>query len=121
MKNNTTRLRNIIPDANTKVIGMQLLRTAWVRLNCLQTGAGRFCSNTEKWGVASSATCEYRLEEQTTNHVASRCPLYCAPIGARGLQHQTTKPLASYLKHAQTSSLVLLPQLCGGKRITPRL
>ena len=79
MENNTTRLRNVFPDANTNGIGMQLPRT--VRLNRLRTGVGRFRSNLHKWGVASFATYECGLEEQTADHVVSRCPLYCAPCG----------------------------------------
>ena len=35
--------------------GMTLPRRAWVRLNRLRTGVGRFCSCLYEWGMASSA------------------------------------------------------------------
>ena len=38
--------------------GMALPRTAWVRLNRLRTGVGRFSSCLYKWGMACSAACE---------------------------------------------------------------
>jgi len=40
---NPTRLRTLIPDTGTHP-GMTLPRRAWVRLNRLRTGVGRFCS-----------------------------------------------------------------------------
>ena len=85
-KNNSTRLRTIIPDAEAHIIGTQIPRTAWVRLNRLRTGIGRFCSNTHKWGVAPSAACECGAEEQTTDHIIVEYPILRAPCGPRGLR-----------------------------------
>jgi len=50
---NPTRLRIFIPDSGTHPLGMTLRSRAWVRLNCLRTGVGRFRSCLYKWGMAS--------------------------------------------------------------------
>ena len=41
-----------IPRVITRPIGMSLTRTAWVKLNRLRTGVGRFGSSMHKWGLA---------------------------------------------------------------------
>ena len=56
-------------------------RTAWVRLNCLHTGVGRFHSCLYKWAMASSAAFECGAEEQTVNHVVPQCPIHRPPHG----------------------------------------
>jgi len=60
----TTRLRTLIPNIGTHFPGMTLPRTAWVRLNRLRTGVGRFRSCLYKWGMAPSAVCECGAEKQ---------------------------------------------------------
>ena len=72
---NPTRLRTIIPDTGAHTLGMTLPRRAWVRLNRLRTGVGRFCSCLYKWGMASSADCECGAEEQTVDHVVLQYPI----------------------------------------------
>ena len=47
-----------IPRVSTRPIGMSLTRTAWVKLNRLRTGVGRFGSSMHKWGLAPSAKCK---------------------------------------------------------------
>ena len=49
-----------IPWVSTRLIGMNLTRTAWVKLNRL-----RFCSSMHKWGLAPSVKCECGASEQT--------------------------------------------------------
>jgi len=44
-----TRLRTFISDTGTHPLGMILPRRAWVRLNRLRTGVGRFPSCLYKW------------------------------------------------------------------------
>ena len=60
-------------------------RAAWVKLNCLRTGVGRFHSSMHKWGRAPSPNCECGTSEQTADHVLTACPIHWAPHGARGL------------------------------------
>jgi len=66
---NPTRLRIFIPNIGTHPPGVALPRRAWVRLNRLRTGVGRFPSCLYKWSMASSAACECGAEEQTIDHV----------------------------------------------------
>ena len=74
---NTTRLRTFIPDTGTHPFpGMTLPRKAWVRLNRLRTGVGRFRSCLYKWGMAPSAACECGAEEQTAGRVVLQCPIH---------------------------------------------
>jgi len=51
--------------------GMTLPTRAWVRLNRLRTGVGRFRSCLYKWGMASSAACKCGAEEQTVDMLSS--------------------------------------------------
>jgi len=53
---NTTRLCTFISNTSTHPPGMTLSRTAWVRLDCLHTGVGRFRSCLHKWDTASSVS-----------------------------------------------------------------
>ena len=71
-----------------------LPRRAWVRLNRLRTGVGRFRSYLYKWRVASSAACECGAEEQIVDHVVLQCPIHRPPHGLYGLtvlDHETTE------------------------------
>ena len=63
-----------IPKVSTRPIGMSLTRTAWVKLNRLRTGVGRFGSSMHKWGLASSTKCVCGASEQTADHIIST---YC--------------------------------------------
>jgi len=76
---NTTRLRTFIPDIGTHPRGMALPRIAWVRLNRLRTGVGRFRSCLYKWGMTSSAACECGSKEQTVDHVLLHCAIHRTP------------------------------------------
>ena len=64
---------------------MGLPRAAWIKLNRLRTGVGRFHSSMHKWGLAPSPICECGASEQTADHVLTACPIHRAPHGARGL------------------------------------
>jgi len=63
---------------------MTLPRRAWVRLNRLRTGVGRFRSCLYKWGMASSAAFECGAE-QTVDHDVLNCPIHRHPHGLHGL------------------------------------
>jgi len=80
-----TRLRIFIPDTGTHPPRMVFARRAWVRLNRLRTGVGRFRSCLYKWGMASAAACECDAEEQTVDHVVLQCPIHRPPHGQHGL------------------------------------
>ena len=85
-KKNPTRLRTFITDAESLPTGVSLPRMAWVQLNRLRTGVGRFCSLMHKWGVAPSPACDCCTDDQTAEHVITDCPIYRAPSGAQGLR-----------------------------------
>ena len=83
---NTSRLRVFIPRTSARPVGMSLPRTAWVKLNRLRTGVGRFHLSMHKWGLAPSPNCECGVSEQTVDHVLIACPIHWAPHGSRGLK-----------------------------------
>jgi len=60
-------------------------RTAWVRLNRLRTGVGRFRSCLYKWDMAPFSACECGAEEQTVEHFVLHWPIYWHSRGVHGL------------------------------------
>ena len=82
---NTSRLRVFIPRTSARPVGMSLSQTAWVKLQRLRTGVGRFHSSMHKWGLAPSPNCECGASEQTADYVLIARPIHRAPYGARGL------------------------------------
>jgi len=80
-----TRLRTSIPDTSSHAPGMTLPRRAWVRLNRLRTGVGRFRSCLYKLCMASSAACERGAEERTVDHVVLQCLIHRLPHTLHGL------------------------------------
>ena len=82
---NASRLRAFVPGTDARPVGMGLPRAAWVKLNHLRTGVGRFHSSMHKWGLASSPNRECGASEQTADHVLTACPIHRAPHGARSL------------------------------------
>ena len=82
---NASRLRAFVPGTSARPVGMDLPRVAWVRLNRLGTGIGRFHSSMHKWGPAPSPNCECGASEQTADHVLTSCQIHRAPNGVRGL------------------------------------
>ena len=82
---NTSRLRAFVPGTGARPVGMGLPRAAWVKLNRLRTGVGRFHSSMHKWGLAPSPNCECGASEQTADHILTACPIHRGPHGARGL------------------------------------
>ena len=82
---NTSRLRAFVPETGARPVGMGLPRAAWVKLNHLRTGVGRFHLSIHKWSLAPSPNCECGASEQTADHVLTACPIHRAPHGARNL------------------------------------
>ena len=79
---NASRLHAFVPKTGARPVGMGLPQTAWVKLNCLWTGVGRFHSSMHKWGLAPLPNCECGASEQTADHVLTACPIHQAPHGA---------------------------------------
>ena len=82
---NASRLLAFVPGTGARPVVMGLPRAAWVKLNRLRTGVGRFHSCMHKWGLAPSPNCECGTSEQTADHVLTACLIHRAPHGARGL------------------------------------
>ena len=78
-------LHVFIPKVSTRPMGMSLPRAAWVKLNRLRSGVGRFYSSMYKWGLAPFSKCECGATEQTAEHIISQCPTHRAPRGVFGL------------------------------------
>ena len=79
---NASRLRAFVHGTDARPVGMGLPRAAWVKLNLLRTGVGRFHSSMHKWGLAPLLNCKCGASEQTADHVLTACPIHRAPHGA---------------------------------------
>ena len=79
------KLHAFVPGTGARPAGMDLPRAAWVKLNCLRIGVGRFHSSMHKWGLAPSPNCDCGASDQTSDHVLTACRIPRAPHGARGL------------------------------------
>ena len=67
---NASRLHAFfVHGTGPRPVGMGLPRAAWVKLNRLRTGVGRFHSSMHKWGLAPSPNHECGASEQTADHV----------------------------------------------------
>ena len=80
---NAFRLRAFVPGTGARPVGMGLPRAAWVKLNRLRTGVGRFHLSMYKCCLASSPNSECGASEQTADHVLTACLIHRAPHGAR--------------------------------------
>ena len=78
---NQSELRLFVPRPNTRSLGMGLPRPAWVRLNHLCTGVGRFQSSMHKWGLSPTSICECGTLDQTASHLILECSLHGASRG----------------------------------------
>ena len=60
---NASRLRVFVPETGARPVGMGLPPAAWVKLNRLRTGFGRFHLSMHKWGLAPLSNCECGASE----------------------------------------------------------
>ena len=82
---NASRMRAFVPRTGARPVGMGLPRAAWVKLNRLRTGVGRFHLSMHKWGLAPSPNCECGTPEQTADYVLTARPIRRAPHRSRRL------------------------------------
>ena len=82
---NSSRLRVFVPRTGARPVGMGLSRPAWLKLNHLRTGVGRFHPSMHKWGLVPSPNCQCGAAEQTADHILIACLIYRAPHGAQVL------------------------------------
>ena len=75
---NASRLRAFVPGTGARPVGMGLPQAAWVELNRLRTGVGRFHSSMHKWGLAPSQNCECGASEPAADHVLTACHIHRA-------------------------------------------
>ena len=75
-RENAFRLRVFVTGTGARSIGMGLPRTAWVKLNRLRTGVGRFHLSMHKWGLVSSQNWECGASDQTAGHVLRACSIH---------------------------------------------
>ena len=55
---NASRLRAFVPETGPGPVVIGLPQAAWVKLNRLRNGVGRFHSSMHNWGLAPSPNCE---------------------------------------------------------------
>ena len=73
---NITRLHFFVADVGPLPTGHELIRLAWVWLNRLRTGIGRFGSLMNRWALTTTAVCDCDAEKQTPEHLLYQCPIY---------------------------------------------
>ena len=116
---NVFRLHAFVPETGARPVGLGLPRAAWVKLNHLRTGVGKFHSSMHKWGLAPSPNCACGTSEQTADHVLTACPIHWAPYGARGLtilDDETRCWLNNTLRASDSGRAAVW----GSKRINPQ-
>ena len=66
------KLQPHIQDWSNKLLGHCLPRKAWVQLNRLRTGIGKFGDSMVKWGFGNDNLCQCG-EPQTAYHIVNDC------------------------------------------------
>ena len=70
-----TRIHSFVTDIEPLPTGHELSRLAWVRLNRLRIGVGRFGSLMYRWGLTTSSICDCGAQQQTPKHLL--CCSHC--------------------------------------------
>ena len=82
---NTSRLRVLITRTSVRSVAMNFTRLAWVKLNRLRTGVGRFHSSMHKWDLAPLPNCKCGTTEEAADNVQVTFPIHRNLHGARYL------------------------------------
>lgn len=83
-QDSTSRLKGFITEVQLDCNTRDLSRKAWVRLNRLRTGVGRFKHTLWKWKLTDNPLCGCGEAEQTPDHVL-QCRQLAPPNGREGL------------------------------------
>jgi len=71
--------QSFIPVLGPQPPGCDLPRNAWVQLNRLRTGVGRYVANMKLMGLCDSDLCECG-KVQTAHHIVHDCTKFKAPF-----------------------------------------
>ena len=104
--------RAFVPETGARPVGMGLPRVAWVKLNRLQTGVGRFHSSMQKWGLAPSPNCECGTSEQTADHVGETGVSWKAGLVEKLKFVTPRKNIFDFYCHLVIANVMLLPPCC---------
>ena len=91
------RLQPYIEAWSSHPPGYNLHRKAWVQLNRLRSGTGRFAASMKKWGIADSDVCPCG-HIQTHEHVLNECAVTGPPCP---LSEVDNPQLVAYLTNCQ--------------------
>ena len=91
------RLQPYIEAWSSHPPGYNLHRKAWVQLNRLRSGTGRFAASMKKWGIADSDVCPCG-HIQTHEHVLNECAVTGSPCP---LSEVDNPQLVAYLTNCQ--------------------
>ena len=89
-----TSLSDFISEWSSHPPGHDLPRHAWVQLNRLRSGAGKFAADLVRWGLRESGACRCGAEIQTHRHIIDECPILKPPCS---LSDVTNPQLLSFL------------------------
>ena len=82
---NASRLRVFVPGTGSRPVGMGLTRAAWLKLNRLRIGVGRFHFSMHKWGLAPLPKLRVWRLCANCKPCTNSVPYTSASHGARGL------------------------------------
>ena len=84
------KLQPRIQDWSNKPLGHGLPRKAWVQLNRLRTGIGKFGDSMVKWGFGNNNLCQCG-EPQTANHIVIDCKSIGPPCNLTDIDNPMLK------------------------------
>ncbi|KAG5862004.1 hypothetical protein JTB14_028461 [Gonioctena quinquepunctata] len=76
---------DIIHEPTLPVLGSDLPRQTWSRINRFRTGHGRCRDMMHKWGIVDSPECDCVAPRQAMDHILNECPTRLFPGGLQEL------------------------------------